>query len=340
MLLDNSLGTSDRDISPDVNTPSLESRGSSPGESMLSSACSPMLPDDSSPAPALIPRHFPPPALAGVPVDYIIHKLHQLAPKYWDKPDTADCTIIVPIPHPVGVARRAPDMPIFTPDLPFPGPSNKQDPGVFGRRASEPVLSAVPRVSFKLHVDYLSAQSTFFRGLFAGANALDLLDTAPTESSHVPSRKGLPFNVPANRLPRFLPSSPTQPTLFLPVPDPTSFHILVHWMYFGRTEYIEDCLNRGIIQLPGIARNVAYLGLPDIIGKSLRRWERAWKKSHLPPSPPCDDDSESSDGEECSYLSDDDVDADMDEPSRGRTVITRHLSHTCQPQTLRACSST
>jgi len=93
MLLDNSLGTSDRDISPDVNTPSLESRGSSPGESMLSSACSPMLPDDSSPAPALIPRHFPPPALAGVPVDYIIHKLHQLAPKYWDKPDTADCTI-------------------------------------------------------------------------------------------------------------------------------------------------------------------------------------------------------------------------------------------------------
>jgi len=41
-------------------------------------------------------------------------------------------------------------MPIFTPDLPFPGPSNKQDPGVFGRRASEPVLSAVPRVSFKV----------------------------------------------------------------------------------------------------------------------------------------------------------------------------------------------
>lgn len=165
MLLDNSLGTSDRDISPVVNTPSLESRGSSPGESMLSSACSPMLPDDSPPAPAFIPRHFPPPALAGVPVDYIIHKLHQLAPKYWDKPDTADCTIskiisftlllllmlvVVPIPHPVGVARRAPDMPIFTPELPFPGPSNKQDPGGFGRRASELVLSAVPRVSFKV----------------------------------------------------------------------------------------------------------------------------------------------------------------------------------------------
>ena len=188
-------------------------------------------------------------------------------------------------------------------------------------------------------MDYLSAQSTFLRGLFAGANPLDLLN--PADSSQEPtSRKGLPFNVPANRLPRLLPSSPTHPTLFLPVPDPTSFHILVHWMYFGRTEYIEDCLNRGIIQLPGITRNVAYLGLPDdIIGKFLRRWERAWKKYNLPPSPPYDDDSESSDEEECSYPSDEDVDMDMDEPSRGRTATTRHLSHTCVPQTLRAYST-
>ena len=58
--------------------------------------------------------------------------------------------VVVPIPHPVGVARRAPDLPLFTPELPFPGPSNKQDPGGFGRRASEPVLSAVPRVSFRV----------------------------------------------------------------------------------------------------------------------------------------------------------------------------------------------
>jgi len=174
MLLDNSLGTSDRDISPVVNTPSLESRGSSPGESMLSSACSPMLLDDSPPAPAFIPRHFPPPALAGVPVEYIIHKLHQLAPKYWDKPDTADCTIskifmslltlllllidvVVPIPHPVGVARRAPDMPLFTPELQLAGLSNKSDPADSSRRATDPIPSAVPRVSFKVRRSSLQA---------------------------------------------------------------------------------------------------------------------------------------------------------------------------------------
>jgi len=302
---------------------------------MLSSACVAMLPDVPSSTPGFVPRPFPPPSLAGVPVEYIIHKLHQLAPKYWDKPDTADCTIIVPIPHPVGLARRAPDMPLFT----------QQDPAGLGQRVAVPIQSSVPRVTFKLHVDYLSAQSTFLGGLLAGTNPLDLINattqTDSKEENHSTSRKGtLPFNVPANRLPRLLPSSPTHPTFFLPVPDPTSFHLLVHWMYFGHTTYIEDCLNRGIVQLPGITKNVAYLGLPDnIIGKFLRRWERAWKKSHLPPSPPYDDDPESSDEEVYPYSGDEDMEVDVEEQRRGRAATTRHLSHTCQPQTLRACST-
>lgn len=40
-----------------------------------------------------VPRPFPPPALANVPVEYIIDQLHTLAPHYWSKPETADCTI-------------------------------------------------------------------------------------------------------------------------------------------------------------------------------------------------------------------------------------------------------
>lgn len=300
-----------------------------------------MFPDPPSSASAFVPRHFPPPALAGVPIDYIIHKLHQLAPKYWDKSDTADCTIIVPIPHPVGLPRRAPDMPLFTPELPLPGPPNKLDSASVGRRTMEPILSAVPRVSFKLHVDYLSAQSTFLRGLFAGANPLDLLNAAapvdPIEERHL--KASLPFDVPANRLPRLLPSSPTHPTLFLPVPDPTSFHLLVHWMYFGHTECIEDCLNRGMVQLPGILKNVAYLGLPETMSKFLRRWERAWKKSHLPPSPPYDDESESSDGEEHLSSNAEDMNVDSEEQRRGRTLTPRHLSQTRKLQTLRTCST-
>ena len=40
-----------------------------------------------------IPRPFPPPALADVPIEYIIDQLHSLAPHYWSKPETADCTV-------------------------------------------------------------------------------------------------------------------------------------------------------------------------------------------------------------------------------------------------------
>jgi len=217
-------------------------------------------------------------------------------------------------------------MPLFASEV-----QDAHDGPAMTRRATDPVPTTVPRVSFKLHVDYLSAQSPLLRGLFAGANPLDLINAAKGPSKADPgcsngSRKSaLPFDVPENRLPRLLPSNPVHPTLFLPVPDPTSFHLLVHWMYFGHTHYISDCLDRGVVQLPGISRNVAYLGLADkAVGKFLRRWERDWRKRYCPPSPPYGD--ESSDSEDLAYSTDDDMDVDDEEPRRGRPTDTRKLS--------------
>lgn len=83
-------------------------------------------------------------------------------------------------------------------------------------------------------------------------------------------------SVPADRLPRLMPCSPDHPILFLPVPDPTSFHLLVHWMYFGDFTYIQDCLHQGSIQWEGIARNVEYLGLSPEIKIFLGNWYYAW----------------------------------------------------------------
>lgn len=51
-----------------------------------------------SPTCSFNPRPFPPPSLVGVPTEYIIDQLHLLAPHYWDKPETADCTIGGPPP--------------------------------------------------------------------------------------------------------------------------------------------------------------------------------------------------------------------------------------------------
>lgn len=65
-------------------------RGS--GQSMTSSMapaqdCKPI------PMPSFEPRAFPPPFLTGVPIEYIVGQLHNFASLYWDKPETADCTI-------------------------------------------------------------------------------------------------------------------------------------------------------------------------------------------------------------------------------------------------------
>jgi len=73
-----------------------------------------------------------------------------------------------------------------------------------------------------------------------------------------------------------MPCSPDHPILFLPVPDPTSFHLLVHWMYFGDFAYIQECLHQGSIQWEGIARNVEYLGLSAEIKIFLGNWYHAW----------------------------------------------------------------
>ncbi|KAK7038121.1 hypothetical protein R3P38DRAFT_2904562 [Favolaschia claudopus] len=283
------------------------------------------------------PRAFPPPSLTGVPVDYIIDQLHSLAFQYWDKPDTADCTLVIPVPH----SRCNPDAPTL---------SLCNEPGS-SRRASEPILNSVPRISLKLHVDYLSAHSTFLRSLFSGASTLDLISSAALSESPSPPDPSGEFSVPENRLPRLFPgSSSSHPILFVPIPDPSSIHLLVHWMYFGSLSYIEDALNSGSVDWEGIARNVEYLGLPADIKVFLGRWYANWL--HAEPGGRYNSDEEEfghlDDADtETLYYSDEEAieedsspptrvdldaakatpdDEENDEPKRGRNRTTRPLS--------------
>ncbi|KAH7889537.1 hypothetical protein F5I97DRAFT_545120 [Phlebopus sp. FC_14] len=212
-------------------------------------------------------RPFPPPALADVPIDYIFDQLHNLAPHYWNRPETADCTIIVPVPNhtpsysPATSSESSPDSSIRF----------AADPNPTGRRATEPVIYVPPRLTLRLHMDYLSAKSSFLRALFSGASPLDLIQTL-----HL-SPCGQRLHVPPNRLPRLLPSSPSNPVVLLPVPDPHSIHLLFHWMYFGDTDQIESCLDQGLVHWEGLARNVEYLGLPTEIKVFLGRWYGNWR---------------------------------------------------------------
>ncbi|KAK7040894.1 hypothetical protein VNI00_009490 [Paramarasmius palmivorus] len=285
-----------------------------------------------------VPKPFPPPSLAGVPLEYILDQLHNLAPRYWHKPETADCTLVIPVPYP----RKAnlsggPSSPFST------RPS--YDPSGLGRRVTEPALNFIPRLFLRLHTDYLSAHSSFLRALFSGSSPIDLINTSscshPTPNSPLRTSSGR-FTIPPDRLPRLLPNStPEHPVLFLPIPDPTSIEHVIHWMYFGDFTLIEDSLEDGSIDWEGIARNVEYLGLPTEIKVFLGRWYARW----LHPEQERHNSAVDSDDDD-TVFSDDDYDYDTssdvgkristwkqlttidDKPTRGRTKCARPLSWT------------
>ena len=145
-------------------------------------------------------------------------------------------------------------------------------------------------------MDYLCAHSALFRGLLSGASPFDLAMEAPTSTlaglSPQPSSSPL-------RFPCILPSSTcSHPVIHLPVPDPASFHHVVHYIYFGSTSFMEEALENGDLTWDGLARNVEYLKMGDDIKLFLARY---WRRVHTY----CDYSDSDSD---CDYDSDYDSD--------------------------------
>ncbi|KAF8517599.1 hypothetical protein BU17DRAFT_91766 [Hysterangium stoloniferum] len=237
------------------------------------------------------PKPFPPPALKDIPESYIVSQLHRLASHYWDRPETADCTLIIPCD-------------VNTKAVPSPPTSDPLTTGPFAntiskhsRRENEPLGNA-RRMVLKLHQQYLSAQSAFIRALFSGSSpvginaaligsvslpATPLTATFPQCSlapdppiSHLAPGA---FPLHPSRRPRILPSSRVNhPVVFLPVPDSVSIPHLIHFLYFGSFDYMEDCLHRGVVTWHGIVRNVEYLGLRVELKAALGRYYRRWLK--------------------------------------------------------------
>ncbi|KAH8099505.1 hypothetical protein BXZ70DRAFT_894561 [Cristinia sonorae] len=291
----------------------------------------------------VVPRPFPPPALANVPVEYIVNQLHSLAPHYWSKPETADCTIVVPLSS------------LYSTKTEQVSRSSSQTPETFSdplceiretprseRRKTAPSSRPTPRMVMKLHMDYLSAHSTLLRGLFSGASPLDLRPLSPSHGrshsfvdSHLQDaassrnasqlslnsiHSDLSSSSPA-LLPRLLPSNPDHPTLHLPVPDPSSFRLLIHYMYFGSTSFMEDALDRGTISWEGLARNVEYLGMGPDVKMFLGRWYGQWRRDQEGDMYEDEDEEMDSDESYDSSSEDDDYDEDMDRVSSATSVV-------------------
>ncbi|KAI0372997.1 hypothetical protein BV20DRAFT_1050411 [Pilatotrama ljubarskyi] len=236
-----------------------------------------------------VPRPFPPPALAGVPLEYIVDQLRRLAPHYWSRPETSDCTIVVSLDSDMSPKPAGPtvDCDAFR----KMGINAAMSTESFGLEdGAAPAASAPARKSLrprrmimKLHMDYLCAHSALFRGLLSGASAFDLAAEGP--SSRLPNPASSPSpalsrqsSVSSLRLPCILPSSTcTHPVVHLPVPDAASFHHLVHYIYFGSTSFMEEALDNGELSWEGLARNVEYLQMGAEIKLFLGRY---WRRVH------------------------------------------------------------
>lgn len=175
----------------------------------------------------------------------------------------------------------------------------------------------IARLSFQLHVEYLTAQSALIRQVLAEAagyippvagssSSADSLATPPPDSP--PSSSGSsptnpfphsffrfsPHRYPRVIYPKSAPSTPSTPTstptpqqqqqasqkgpiIVLPVPDPQSFPLLIHYMYHGKMDAIERTLREGQVSWEGLVRNVEYLGLRDDVKRYLGKWWKNWR---------------------------------------------------------------
>ena len=216
----------------------------------------------SSSASAFVPRPYPPPSLAGVPNEYILNRLHHLAPHYWNKPETADCTIgecsSLPI-SPTG-AHLIAIQSSMTLQSPSPPPEESDRPSLESHSRSVFPFSSLSIAAYltviaQAHIDYLCSQSRLLRRFFGGSTAA---------SASVPPLSSRP--------PQFLSSSNSHPVVYLPIPDPSSFDLLLHWMYHGSVKDIELALDDGVVTWEGLARNVEYLDIRDHMRQFLGRW--------------------------------------------------------------------
>ncbi|KAK8854496.1 hypothetical protein IAR55_003234 [Kwoniella newhampshirensis] len=150
-----------------------------------------------------------------------------------------------------------------------------------GRRGSLPDQWAYETcLSFPAHRDYLTPQSTMFHTLL----------NSPAGRSRGPIPRDaegrLVWDTPIIKGAKVMPTQPGQPkALYVPLPDPDSFLVCLHWMYWHDRDYINHCLSSSTITWQGFVRNIDYLGLDEDIKRITGDWWKRWVKVRPNPNP-------------------------------------------------------
>ena len=75
-----------------------------------------------------------------------------------------------------------------------------------------------------------------------------------------------------------MPDARGTPTMLVPVPDPSSLGVVLHWMYWGDASAVEDALSSGQVSWQGLVHNIDYLDLDAPIKRIVGKWWRKWVK--------------------------------------------------------------
>ncbi|OCF35819.1 hypothetical protein I316_02312 [Kwoniella heveanensis BCC8398] len=130
---------------------------------------------------------------------------------------------------------------------------------------------------FPLHKDYLTTQSVLFR---------TLLNSQAAQISNPPPRDDngrLLFQSPVIRGAKVLPTRADRPkALYVPLPDPASFGVILHWLYWHDADHFNHCLSKGLVTWQGVIRNIEYLSLDNEIKLLAGKWWKRWVKPTEP----------------------------------------------------------
>ncbi|KAL1413336.1 hypothetical protein Q8F55_001095 [Vanrija albida] len=226
-------------------------------------------------APPGSPRNFSPrtpmspampsPALDHIPKDFVIQRLNKFAGTFWCNLSTSDVRLLVPF------TKHCEDS-SHIPFPPTPAVGNMRAEQAAGGKPKERVRAvpvtptpasagsnrpALRTLAFEVHRDYLVQQSSLIR---------TVLSEGPKQASSIEMRGC-----------RLLASEPGAPIdIIVPLPDPSSFGILLHWMYWGDLESLETALNENPLKWKGMIANVNFLGLDQRTKLTIGRWWRRW----------------------------------------------------------------
>ncbi|KAI0030835.1 hypothetical protein K488DRAFT_87415 [Vararia minispora EC-137] len=264
-------------------------------------------------------RRYPPAGLNGIPRSFELAALRTLSRKrdMFNSAVQSDCTVVIPYEGVEHLINRDPYIAMLSNE------SHRLDgPRPLAYRANEGETG----VLYQLHIDFLASFSKLFRALFAGMTIRDYAANTlvqwmrrhghPTVTVHDIAPRLADMRPWEGRVPQLLAGeTPDEARVFLPLPDPASFHYIAHWMYTGRIDLIVKALCAGRITWHGLARNGSALGMTDEYQVMLRD-VRAYWAVRLADKPDDWSESDETDSEDAAAFAtsedEDDVGVDVD----------------------------